>query len=141
MSRKRSIKQTEDNTDINISPMIDMVFILLIFFIVTTVFVDEIGIRIDKPQPSNEPPPDDMENREPIVFNVMANGKVLYKGNSMTLNQVEKTVRDVLSRTDVPVILKVQKKALSGLMVQVVDYARNGAPDQGNFKLSVTAID
>ena len=36
--------------DINISPLIDMVFILLIFFIVTTVFVEETGVVVEKPE-------------------------------------------------------------------------------------------
>ena len=43
---------TDDNGDsgIDISPLIDCVFILLIFFIVTTVFVEETGVEVDKPQ-------------------------------------------------------------------------------------------
>jgi biopolymer transport protein ExbD len=42
----------EDNGDvgIDISPLIDCVFILLIFFIVTTTFVEETGVEVDKPQ-------------------------------------------------------------------------------------------
>ena len=39
-----------DDVEINLSPMIDMVFILLIFFIVTTVFVEETGVEVNKPE-------------------------------------------------------------------------------------------
>ena len=41
MRNKKQFNNTDEVTDINISPLIDMVFILLIFFIVTTVFVEE----------------------------------------------------------------------------------------------------
>ncbi len=136
MSRQRNIKQTEEKTDINISPMIDMVFILLIFFIVTTVFVDEIGISIDKPQPA--PPDNPMQERdEPIIFRIQANGQIMFRGNQISTTQVRTTVEEILSRTDVPVILQVQRNSLSGLMVQVVDNARQG----GAEKISVTAVD
>lgn len=136
MSRHRRIKQGDDNTDINISPMIDMVFILLIFFIVTTVFVDERGIPIDKPQPA---PPDQeqTESDEPIIFNIQNNGQILHHGNAVNVSQIEKIVRDGLSRADVPVILQVQRNALSGLLVQVIDNAYAGTAD----KISVTAVD
>ena len=46
---RRSLIRAEENTEINLSPMIDCIFILLIFFIVTTVFVEEQGLTVDKP--------------------------------------------------------------------------------------------
>ena len=52
---KRNISDLEmgGESEINLSPMIDCIFILLIFFIVTTVFVQEAGIDVDKPEASN----------------------------------------------------------------------------------------
>ena len=51
MSRFRSFSASEEEGEgINMSPMIDCVFILLIFFIVTTTFVEETGVEVDKPQ-------------------------------------------------------------------------------------------
>ncbi len=44
MKRRRVFSANQGSEDINISPLIDMVFILLIFFIVTTVFVEETGV-------------------------------------------------------------------------------------------------
>ena len=46
--------QNETSGEINISPLIDVVFILLIFFIVTTVFVDETGVEIEKPRAASQ---------------------------------------------------------------------------------------
>lgn len=50
MKRRRVFSANQGSEDINISPLIDMVFILLIFFIVTTVFVEETGVEVTKPQ-------------------------------------------------------------------------------------------
>ena len=49
MRARRSVTDSDEAMDINISPLIDMVFILLIFFIVTTVFVEETGVEVEKP--------------------------------------------------------------------------------------------
>lgn len=116
--------------------MIDMVFILLIFFIVTTVFVDEKGISVDKPQPA---PPENkqQEKKDPVIFRIQGNGQILHNNQQVTLAQVEKITKDRLSRDDVPVILEVQRTALAGKMVQVIDHARMGKAD----KVSVTSVD
>ena len=136
----RRIPKTEEKTDINISPMIDMVFILLIFFIVTTVFVDERGIEADKPQPSNEPTEDD--NEEPIRFHITANGQVEHKrdGNTenVSLDRVGSIVENLRSQFDVPVILEVEREALAGVMVRVMDASYAADPD---VKITVQNLD
>ena len=49
---KRRIKKKNDESEINITPMLDIVFIMLIFFIVTTSFVKEISIDVNRPTKS-----------------------------------------------------------------------------------------
>jgi biopolymer transport protein ExbD len=136
MSSRRRLNKGEERTDINISPMIDMVFILLIFFIVTTVFVEEEGINVDKPTPQ---PPEDQQDEpdEPVMLRVTVNNQVLFDGNVVTLNRVETIVKNALAQADVPVIMQVERGALAGTMVQVMDRAKLG----GATKVSVTAID
>jgi len=136
MSSNRRINKSEERTDINISPMIDMVFILLIFFIVTTVFVEEEGIGVDKPTPQ---PPDQQQDDpdEPIILRVTTNNQVIHDDNVITLNRVETLVKNILSQSDVPVIMQVERGALAGTMVQVMDRAKLG----GAEKISVTAVD
>lgn len=134
MSKANRLKKTDDNTEINISPMIDMVFILLIFFIVTTVFVDEKGLAADKPQPSAQPtdPTDD----EPVVFKVLANGQIEFEGNRIPLTRIELITKTRLSQADVPVIIQVDRSAIAGMMIQVMDRAKLGGAD----KISVTQL-
>ena len=136
MSSRTRLHKGEERTDINISPMIDMVFILLIFFIVTTVFVEEEGIGVDKPTP--QPPDQQQEEKdEPVILKVTGANQVLHDGQIVTLNRVETIVKNALSQADVPVILQVDRGALAGTMVQVMDRAKIG----GATKISVTAID
>jgi len=57
MSRRRSrIEVSEEDTELNMTPMLDVVFILLIFFIVTTVFVKPTGIDPEKPLAEQDEP-------------------------------------------------------------------------------------
>lgn len=135
-SNRQRIHKGEESTDINISPMIDMVFILLIFFIVTTVFVEEEGIGVDKPTPSSEPL--DQKNDEPVMLKVTVANQILYKGSSISLNRVETVVKNALSQnSELPVIMQVERGALAGTMIKVMDRAKLGGAD----KISVTAID
>ncbi|MEX0329990.1 MAG: ExbD/TolR family protein [Puniceicoccaceae bacterium] len=136
MSSHRRLHKGEERTDINISPMIDMVFILLIFFIVTTVFVEEEGINVDKPTPQ---PPDEQQEEpdEPVMLRVTVNNQIIHEDQVVTLNRVETIVKNALSKSDVPVIMQVERGALSGIMVQVMDRAKIGGAD----KISVTAVD
>jgi biopolymer transport protein ExbD len=50
MLGRRGMSEERDEVEINLSPMIDCIFILLIFFIVTTVFVNETGVTVNKPE-------------------------------------------------------------------------------------------
>ena len=136
MSSRNRLHKGEERTDINISPMIDMVFILLIFFIVTTVFVEEEGIGVDKPTPQ---PPDEQQDDpdEPVMLRVTVNNQIIHNDQVVTLNRVETIVKNALSKSDVPVIMKIERGALSGMMVQVMDRAKLGGAD----KISVTAVD
>lgn len=136
MSSRRHIKKEEEKTDINISPLIDMVFILLIFFIVTTVFVDEEGLDIDKPTP--KPPEEQKEQKDdPIMFRITRENQVIHEGDNVTLNRVETIVKNTLAQSDVPVILQVERGSLAGIMVQVMDRAKIGNAE----KISVTNVE
>ena len=74
---KRSILQEDEETEINLSPMIDCIFILLIFFIVTTVFVEEQGFQADKPDAAAAATPD---QSEAVTLEITAENKVLLNG-------------------------------------------------------------
>jgi len=137
----RKLRLPDEKTDINISPMIDMVFILLIFFIVTTVFVDEKGIETDKPQPSTDV--NNENDSEPIIFHITENGQVEYREpggrvENVSADRIKSLVQTIRSQDDVPVILEVEGEALAGVMVRVMDAAYQGDP---GVKITVQNID
>ena len=112
-----------EEATIDISPLIDCIFILLIFFIVTTVFVEETGVEVDKPQAASA---SDLE-KESILIAVTAEGKVVYGGNDIGISGVQPLVRRLTQKDEnMPVIIQVDEKAQSGLFVRVIDEAKLG---------------
>ena len=71
--------------------MIDCIFILLIFFIVTTVFVEEKGIQVNKPDASASAL---AEESESVTLEITAQDKVVYEGREIGLNEVVRLVRN-----------------------------------------------
>jgi len=112
--------------EIDISPLIDVVFILLIFFIVTTTFVQESGIELDKPQPSAQPEDRDTTT---IVLKVDEAGRVFYDGRSIGLAGVQSEVKRVLQREEAPVIVQPAVATPTGTLMRVIDEARLGGAD------------
>ncbi|MDQ8199278.1 biopolymer transporter ExbD [Pelagicoccus enzymogenes] len=88
MKGKQRERETE-SAEINISPLIDMVFILLIFFIVTTVFVDESGLGIDTPTPV---PPTIENDSEPVVLRVSEGGSVYYRNREIAKDAIASAI-------------------------------------------------
>ncbi len=103
--------------DINISPLIDVVFLLLIFFVVTTVFVEETGIEVQKPRAASAV---DLEKKS-ILFALSADGRIMYGGRQVTLNAVRGIVSQQLREQQAPVILIGDEKAQIRTLVDLID--------------------
>jgi biopolymer transport protein ExbD len=113
---------SDDGADggIDMSPMIDCVFILLIFFIVTTTFVEETGVEVDKPQAASSV----RLEKTSILIALTANGAVVYGGREIGMSGVQPLVRRMLQKEEVPVIVQADAAAPSGLLVRVIDEAK-----------------
>jgi len=107
-------------TGIDISPLIDCVFILLIFFIVTTTFVEETGVEVDKPQAASS----SQLEKTSILIALTDKGAIVYGGREIGLSGVQPLVRRMLQKEDVPVIIQADKSSQSGLLVQIVGEAK-----------------
>ncbi|MEW6744603.1 MAG: biopolymer transporter ExbD [Planctomycetota bacterium] len=105
---------------IDISPMIDCMFILLLFFIVTTTFVEETGVEVDKPQAASAVKLEKVS----ILIALTAKGEVVYGGREIGLSGVQPLVKRMLQAEDVPVIIQVDAAAPSGLLVRLIDEAK-----------------
>ena len=120
MRVRRNFADDNEVTDINISPLIDMVFILLIFFIVTTVFVEEKGMAVNKPSPVSSSNLD----KDSVVFLLTGNGQVLYDEKDIGVGGVSAVVRQATAREQLPVIINVEEGAYAGLVVRVIDESK-----------------
>lgn len=102
---------------VDLSPLIDMVFILLIFFVVAAVFVEERGLALATPS-SVGPPPD---GPKPLLIEVGANGAVLHGGEEIGLMGARALVRREKGLAERPVLLVVASEASAEKMVSVMD--------------------
>ena len=127
MARKSILSYQEgDLEEINISPLIDMVFILLIFFIVTTVFVEEPGVEIRKPFAASAKDLD----KNSILIAITESSKVVYGGREIGVGGVRPIVRRLMQKESMPVILQVDIQAAAGTVVRVVDESKLGGAER-----------
>lgn len=118
MKNKKAASAGEAAGDINISPLIDMVFILLIFFIVTTVFVKEPGVEIERPSALNQT---DLP-KNVILIAVTDQNNIYYGGKDYGLGGIRSQVRRVLAGNDsFPVIIQADQNAHAGTIVRLID--------------------
>ncbi len=122
MKRRLFINSEHKGSEINISPLIDVVFILLIFFIVTTVFFEETGVEINKPQAISQV---DLESNS-ILIAVTADGQVFYGGRNIGVVGVRNLVKRMSAREPQPVILQADDMVPTRLLVKVLDEAKLG---------------
>jgi biopolymer transport protein ExbD len=99
MGRFRNLgDDNSSESGIDISPLIDCVFILLIFFIVTTTFVEETGVEVDKPQAASAV----QLEKTSILIALTAKGEVVYGGREIGISGVQPLVKRMLQKEDVP---------------------------------------
>lgn len=122
MPRPSLTPANQGSDEINISPLIDMVFILLIFFIVTTVFVEETGVEVDKPQASSAI----ALEKQSILIAVTPDNKVIYGGQEIGISGVRSVVRRLTRDDDSPVIIQADKAVSVETIVRIIDEAKLG---------------
>lgn len=122
MKRRRVFSANRGATeDINISPLIDMVFILLIFFIVTTVFVEETGVEVTKPQAASQI----QLEKNSILIAITANNNVVYGGREIGVNGVRGVVKRLIQDDPrMPVIIQADENVPTRILVRVIDEAK-----------------
>ncbi len=108
------------------SPLIDCVFILLIFFIVTTTFVDETGAEVDKPQAASSV----SLEKNSVLLAITAKGEVVYGGQEIGIGGVQTVVKRMLEKEQLPVIIQADQSVPSGLLVRVIDEAKLGGAEK-----------
>ena len=106
-----------ERVEINISPLIDMVFLLLIFFVVTTAFIEETGVEVKKPTAASAK----VLEKESILLTVTQEGKIYYGGREIGLNGVRGLISRLLKEEQRPVIIIADENSRTGIVVDVID--------------------
>lgn len=126
MKRVQWDTELSRGVDVNMSPLIDCVFLLLIFFVVTTVFVEETGVDVQKPQATSAADLD----RHSIQIAVTADGNVMYGGRDIGVGGVRGVVARQLREREVPVIILADVDSRTAPVVDVIDEARLAGAEQ-----------
>jgi biopolymer transport protein ExbD len=113
----------EEDTDIDITPMLDVVFIMLIFFIVTASFVKESGIGLNNPPENPNPPETDAP--KPIIVEVTELSEIKIQNLIVSARAVKANItRLKAERPDSNVIVKVDPKAKTRSIIEAIDGVR-----------------
>ena len=116
-------RKDEEESNIDMTPMLDVVFIMLIFFIVTASFVNESGLDVNRPPTSDEPPPE-QENTN-IVFRVSESNELTLEGRRIDIRTVRANVERMhAEKPEAKVIVSAHPKSKTEMFVQISDQAR-----------------
>jgi biopolymer transport protein ExbD len=119
---RRRFKKKSDESEINITPMLDIVFIMLIFFIVTTSFVKEISIDVNRPTKS---PIKEQKKSDVISVRISAEGEVFVQDRLINLDAVRANIESNLAlKPQASVVVVSDRDADAGFLVKVMDQSR-----------------
>ncbi|MDT8409146.1 MAG: biopolymer transporter ExbD [Wenzhouxiangellaceae bacterium] len=112
-----------DEAEINITPMLDIVFIMLIFFIVTTSFVREQGLDISRPQKADKPPPTQEEVGQ-ILVEIDSLSQIMVNKRMVDNRAVRANLeREAAKKPKAPLIIASHPDADTNSLVTVLDAA------------------
>lgn len=120
MAKKRKQSKMEER-QIDMTPMIDVVFQLLIFFMVTTVFAVQSGLKVDLPQAATSDAPPEKD----LTVTISEEGEMDLNGTLVTIDELEEELRIQKNIFGSKVlIIKADRKSMHGIVVEVMDKAK-----------------
>jgi len=132
MAVRRRERRVEDDSEINITPMMDVVFILLIFFIVTASFVKESGIEVNRPEASTA----EVKEQGNIMVAITADGQIWIDKRQVDIRAVRANIERLHAENPQgSVVIQADENSKNGLLVQVMDASR----EAGVYNVSIAA--
>ena len=120
--RKIAKEQEQGGAEIDLTPMLDVVFIMLIFFIVVASFIKEAGVEVNRPDDNQ---PDNPEDSTSILVEVASDNQIWMENRRVDIRAVRANIQRLLAEDpEAPVTIKVEKGAEAGIVVDVADAAR-----------------
>ncbi|MCK0714370.1 ExbD/TolR family protein [Chromohalobacter sarecensis] len=124
MRRRRLQDVNDDAQEINLTPMLDVVFIMLIFFIVTTSFIKESGVEIDRPESSSATARPEAQ----VMVAITAEDAVWVDGQPVDAHRVGNEVASLVS-DEGGVVIQADRQSTTGLLIEVMDAIRDAGVD------------
>ena len=120
---RNTLRGGGSEVNINMGPLVDMVFLLLIFFVVTTSFVKETGIDVHRSTAATA----EMKERGNIMLSISADGQVYMEGKRIDVRSVRAFIERALAEDpDSGVVIVADKDSNTGIVVQAMDQCRLG---------------
>ena len=127
----RRRKHATSEEEVNLTPLLDIVFIMLIFFIVTASFVNEKGLDINKPDATRENQPPSDEKSRAIVIEIDGRGIVSIDQRDVDVRAVRaNVVRLKAERPKAQIVVRPAATTDTEVMVDVMDQAQAAAPNE-----------
>jgi len=119
--RRRRRYDEQDSAQIDMTSMMDVVFIMLIFFIVTTSFVKEAGIEVNRPTAASA----ERQERGNIMIAVSESGAIWIDGRQVDVRAVRANVERLRAENpEGAVVIQADEASRTGILVQVMDQVR-----------------
>lgn len=125
MRRRRLGADSGEASEVNLTPMLDVVFIMLIFFIVTTSFIKESGVEIDRPKSSQASPRPDAQ----VMVALTPEGSVWVDGDVVDVHRIGDVVAEMLGEEG-GVVIQADRDSTTGLLVEVMDRLRTAGVEE-----------
>lgn len=123
-----------DEADVDLTPMLDVVFILLIFFIVTAVFLQEEALPLEPPPPQTDTPSDPVPV---ILIRVDDENRVYVNGRPSLVESVRANIERLRAESpESSVIIQAHPDAKNGTVIRIRDQAASASIDRVNVILS-----
>ena len=134
--KKRRLQTSEEEAEINLTPMLDIVFIMLIFFVVTTSFVKESGIEVNRPTAQTA----ERRDQGNILIAIAPGGEIWIDKRPVDIRAIRAVVeRLVAENPEGGVIIQGDRAAQIGLLVEVMDQIRKAGVN--NVSIAATPGD
>jgi biopolymer transport protein TolR len=129
MSLAKRNEGAKVNSDINVTPMVDVMLVLLIIFMVITPMLQK-GVSVDLAKVNNPEPMQDADKEDALIVAIMRDGKVFFGNDQIVPDELTEKVKDrIANRTDKRVYIRADARAKYGSVVQVVDDVRAAGVD------------
>ncbi len=125
-------QEEEEESKIDITPMLDVVFILLIFFIVTATFIKEAGIEVNRPDAATAT----VQEKANILIAINANDEIWINRRQVDIRQVRPNIERLKAENPQgTVVIQADKDSRNEVLVQVMDASRSA----GVYEIAIAA--